>query len=181
MINTGYADYSCGGRIGVVFRVLMDPTVPHQIIALAVGSSDRGWKLDLGEWIMRYAVPSISRNGDNDPRLVRITNGAPARLRRHLIGFLSEVVGASVQIHMAAKVDFDAERGQHGSFDPAGSVGLFFVWSVNHLYVICFMTGHHLVTANPFKDCVHDRPLRRGFTPATLGLLMSYFPPVEVE
>ena len=43
---------------------------------------------------------------------------------------------SSRQTHVATQVDLEAEFGEHGGFDAAGAVGLFFVWSVDDLDMV---------------------------------------------
>jgi len=75
------------------------------------------------------------------------------------------------QFNRTAEMNFQPKLGEHGGFDATGTVGLFLVGRVNNLDVVGLMSRHHLVARNALQDSVHDRPLGRGLTPPTLGLL----------
>src|ERR1043166_1539124 len=79
---------------------------------------------------------------------------------------------ALLQIYVPAKVDFETEFGQQRGLDSASTMSLLLVGRVDHLNVICFVTGHHLIARNAIEHRVHDRPLRRSFAPATFRLFL---------
>ena len=78
----------------------------------------------------------------------------------------------SAQRHIAAEMHFEAEFGHHRCFDTAGAVSLFFIWDIDYLDMIRFVTSHHLVAADAVENRVHDGPLRRGLAPAAFSLFL---------
>jgi hypothetical protein len=84
----------------------------------------------------------------------------------------SLAAGPSNQLHVSAKVHFQSKFGEHGGFDTAHAMSLFFGRGVDDLDVIGFVAGHHLVAANAIKHGVHDRPLRSGLAPAAFGFFL---------
>ena len=56
---------------------------------------------------------------------------------------------------------------------------LLFVRRINDLDVIGFVPRHHLVARDAVENGVHDRPLRRGFTPAPFGFLLREARPLR--
>src|SRR5258706_1224238 len=49
---------------------------------------------------------------------------------------------------------------------------------INNLNMIGFVARHHLIARHTLDDRMHDRPLRRGFAPASFGFFFrkSYYP-----
>ena len=72
-------------------------------------------------------------------------------------------------------MNFKTECGQRHRFDSQCTMRLFFTWHINHLHVICFVPGHHLITSNTIENGMHDGPLGRGFAPAAFSFLPRQF------
>ena len=69
-----------------------------------------------------------------------------------------------------APIDLNSQVLRQDSFGEGKSVGIGRRCSVSDLYMVGFMSGHHLITGNAVENTVHHRPLERRFAPTSIGL-----------